>query len=141
MKLWENILTNLKNDFSYLKIPLKDTMMNNSNSNFIEEIESELSEEERRIFESISKDLMSLSLSETSVESQQEIMNKVSSKLSILSQNGRGQVLIDALSDGSSVFCPFCGQVISLARFLCHRNFWCPVLLGNGNSGDTDVEM
>lgn len=114
-------------------------MMMNSNSNCFEDIEGELSEDERRVFESISEDLKTLSLDE-SVETQQEIMNKVTSKLSILAQNGRGQVLIDASSDGSSVFCPYCGQLISLKRFLCHRNFWCPVLMAN-NQSDEDIEM
>lgn len=111
------------------------------------EIESELNDDERRIFESISEDLRLLSLNESSPQllsfaTQQEIMNRVSSKLSILAQNGRGQVLIDAFSDGSSLFCPFCGQLISLKRFLCHRNFWCPALIENHTqANNNDVEM
>ena len=110
-----------------------------SDSGSVEEVERDLSEEERRIFESISADLRLLSL-EDSAEAQQEVMSRVSSKLSILAQSGRGQVLIDASSDGSSVVCPYCGQLIALKRFLFHKSYWCPAS-HNQSSDDNDVEM
>lgn len=114
-------------------------MLNSNSNNNNDETERDLSEE-RRIFESISADLKSLSL-EDSAETQQEVMSRVNSKLSILAQSGRGQVLIDASSDGSSVVCPYCGQLIALKRFLFHRSYWCPASHNQSLDDYNDVEM
>ena len=52
----------------------------------------------------------------------------LSDESSLLSLHGRQEILSDAFSDGSSVFCRQCGGLIARTRWKDHRDQWCPAL-------------
>ena len=45
---------------------------------------------------------------------------------SILKDQGREQIIEDAYTDGSTVYCSACGGMIKRDRFAMHKDFWCP---------------
>ena len=59
---------------------------------------------------------------------------------SILGKAGRGQVMLDAHSDGSSVVCDRCHQLIAAARWDQHVRFWCPARSHAASDDDGDDE-
>ena len=59
---------------------------------------------------------------------------------SILGQAGRGQVMVDAHSDGSSVVCDRCRQLIAAARWDQHVRFWCPARSHTASDDDASSD-
>ena|SRR3989338_6534109 len=47
---------------------------------------------------------------------------------SILGEQGRLDIIHDALQDGSTSLCPYCHGFISARRLDSHLSFWCPGL-------------
>ena len=118
--------------------------------------------DERRVFEFIQKaresyqsqerinmlihDLQALSLRPDDTEmptpeeqqAAQALLEQLFADQSILGKAGREQVIVDAHSDGSSVICSKCHQLIAATRWEQHVNFWCPALATSQTSSAID---
>lgn len=66
------------------------------------------------------------------------LLQQLIAKKSFLGQAGREQIMVDAHSDGSSVVCTACHELIAAARWEQHVRFWCPARPHAGTSSDED---
>ncbi len=91
------------------------------------------SEEEEEYLQLI-QELQTMSLNQESdrIKAEQEkasaeaLLQRLIAKNSILGQAGREQIMIDAHSDGSSVVCDLCHELIAASRWQQHVDRWCP---------------
>lgn len=66
------------------------------------------------------------------------LLQQLIAKESFLGQAGREQIMVDAHSDGSSIVCTLCHELIAAARWEQHVRFWCPARPHAATSSDDD---
>ena len=62
-----------------------------------------------------------------------QALQEVKDMGSILKEQGRSQIIEDAYTDGSTVYCKGCGGMIKRERWVQHCEFWCD---GKEDGGD-----
>eukprot|EP00298_Acanthocystis_sp_HF-20_P004031 c14379_g1_i1.p1 GENE.c14379_g1_i1~~c14379_g1_i1.p1 ORF type:complete len:131 (+),score=65.45 c14379_g1_i1:36-428(+) len=55
-----------------------------------------------------------------------QVLSSLQNQESLLGDQGRENVLVDAFKDGSSVVCTSCGSLVSCERWIAHKSLWCP---------------
>ena len=58
----------------------------------------------------------------------EEEMKENERHISLLSEQGKDNILIAAAHDGSSVICRYCSAIVSIERINIHISHWCPAL-------------